>query len=74
MLQALANGLVVAGRGVAPTLARADLHQWHLRPAGAAHLGPGARPIRGAAGAERIARVLGLREVDTVRVQQGRLW
>ena len=74
VLQALADGLVVAGTGVAPAPARADLHQWHLHPASAANRGRTAHPIRGAAGAERIARELGLREVGAVRVQQERLW
>jgi hypothetical protein len=75
VLQALAAGLVVAGSGAGPTPARPDLHQWQLSLAGAANVGRAARQLRGgAAGAERIARVLGLRQVGTARVQQERLW
>ena len=74
VLQALADGLVVAGTGVAPTLGRADLHQWHLRPTGGAPRGPTAHPGRGAASAAWIARMLGLRDAGAVRVQQERLW
>src|ERR687886_1916843 len=46
VLQALADGLVVGGTGVAPTPGRADLHQWHLRLAGPVHRGPTAHPRR----------------------------
>ncbi len=75
VLQALADGLVVAGTGAGPAPARPDLHHWQLRSGGAANVGQAARPIRGgAAGAARIARVLGLQAVGRGRVQQERLW
>jgi hypothetical protein len=75
VLQALADGVVVAGTGAGPAPARPDLHHWQLRTGGAANVGHAARPIRGGvAGAERIARVLGLRAVGAARVQQERLW
>ena len=75
VLQALADGVVVAGTGAGPAPARPDLHHWQLRAGGAANVGHAARPIRGGvAGAERIARVLGLRAVGVARVQQERLW
>ena len=75
VLQGLADGLVVAGRGEPLASARPDLHQWHLRPAGTARAGRHMQPIPGGmAGAERIVRVLGLRAVGTTRVQQERLW
>jgi ABC-type glutathione transport system ATPase component len=75
VLQALADGLVVAGTGAGPAPSRPDLHQWQLSAGGAANVGHAARQIQGGpAGAERIARALGLRDVGTVRVQQARLW
>ena len=74
VLEALADGLVVAGTAGAPTPARADLHHWHLRPAGGAPRGPPGHPSRGGASAERIARMLGLRDAGPMRVQQERLW
>jgi hypothetical protein len=75
VLQALADGLVVAGRGAGPAGACPELPQWQLRSPGAAPVGPTAHPIRGGmAGAERISRALGLRVVGTTRVQQERFW
>ena len=75
VLQGLADGLVVAGRGEGLATARPDLHQWHLRPAGTARAGWQMQPIPGgAAGAERIARALGLHAVGTAQVQQERVW
>ena len=75
VLQALADGLVVAGRGAGLAVARPDLHQWHLRPAGTARAGRPMQPIPGgAAGAARIVRALGIRGVGTAQVQQERLW
>ena len=75
VLQVLADGLVVAGSGGGPASARPDLHQWHLSTPGAARSGRQARGIRGgAAGAERIARALGMRSVGTALMQQERLW
>ena len=75
VLQGLADGLVVAGRGAGLGAARPDLHQWHLRPAGTARASRQMQQIPGgAAGAARIVRALGIRAVGTAHVQQERLW
>ena len=75
VLQALADGLVVAGTAAGPAPSRPDLHQWQLSTGGAANVGHATWQIRGGpSGAERIARALGLQEVGTARVQQERFW
>ncbi len=75
VLQGLADGLVVAGRGAGLAAVRSDLHRWHLRPVGTARAGRQLQQLPGgAAGAERIVQALGIRAVGTAQVQQERLW
>ena len=70
---ALADGLLVVDGDPPPTLPRAELHCWTL--AGATPNLKSVKRVRpGEAGAQRIARTLGLRGSGDRTVQQEQLW
>ena len=75
IMLALADGLLLAGAAIPdPARLRPDLHVWSLDPG----IGPGGRTVKhirpGEAGAQAIARSLGVRVAGSATVEQKQLW